>query len=254
LPTNRGFGSACNYGIIYALQDTACEYVLLLNNDVILHPQALTELVKAAQVLPNAGILGPKVYYNDGTNRIWYAGARRRWAVLAATDTGRGQIDHGQFNQTRRVDYVFGAAMFVRRTVFEQIGLFDENFFLYLEDLDFCLRAQNAGFTLWFVPQAYVWHEGSASIAHEAALYRYHIARSTTYFLRKHISSKHVPLAIAFWLLVAVRTIAVETLRGDIKKTLWYWPGFVAGLAVPLPASIMSPLGFGAQIWTTGRE
>ena len=178
LPKNIGFAAGCNRALIRAFLDGKCDYVLLLNNDAVIHTHALTELINVAGTQPQAGILGPKVYYDDGSQRIWYAGARRRSGVLAAADSGRGQLDRGQFNTLREVDYVFGAAMLIRRCVFKQIGLFDENYFFYLEDLDFCLRAQKAGFSLLFVPQAHVWHQGSASTAFSPSLRKYHMVKS----------------------------------------------------------------------------
>lgn len=230
LPTNAGFGAACNRAIAHALQDATCEYVLLLNNDATVHPKALSELLSAAQVHPEAGILSPKVYRADAPNVIWYAGARRRRGVLAAADTGRGQVDRGQFNLLREVDYVFGAAMLIRRSVFERIGLFDERFFLYLEDMDLSLRAQAAGFSLLFVPQAHVWHKGSTSTSQNAAMRKYHFAKSTICFLKKHILPVFVLPAIVFWVLVLLRNILTDLAQGD--STLRpYWSGLINGLA-----------------------
>ena len=230
LPSNVGFGTACNLAITQALKDPACKYVLLLNNDAVTHPNTLSELMNAVQAYPEAGIFGPKVYYRDDPGRIWYAGARRRWGVLAATDTGRGQIDRGQFNTLREVDYVFGAAMLICRAVFERIGLFDEKFFLYLEDLDFCLRAQATGFSLLFVPQARVWHKGSASTNHNKAIRRYHLARSTTYFLKKHTSSSLLLPALIFWILVYLQTITTDVGHGKLGIIRSCWSRLTDGL------------------------
>ncbi|MBN1147953.1 MAG: glycosyltransferase family 2 protein [Anaerolineales bacterium] len=205
LPRNLGFGRACNLGIRRALADPGVEAIFLLNNDAAVHPAALGELLRAAQADPRAGILGPKVYARAAPAQVWYAGARRRRGVLAAADSGRGQVDRGQFEQPRRVDYVFGAAMWVQRPVFERIGLFDERFFLYLEDLDFCLRAQQAGFSPLFVPQALAWHTGSASTAGDAWLRRRHHLRSTALFLRKHLSPAWAAPALAFWAAVLLK-------------------------------------------------
>ena len=199
LPHNLGFGRACNLGIRRALAVPSVEFVFLLNNDANVHPAALEELLRAAQANPGAGILGPKVYSRAAPRRIWYAGARRRRGVLAAADTGRGEIDRGQFERGRAVDYVFGAAMLVQRQVFERIGLFDERFFLYLEDLDFCLRAQRVGFSPRYAPKALVWHTGSASTAGDIWLRRRHHLRSTALFLRKHLSPAWAAPALAFW-------------------------------------------------------
>ena len=230
LPSNVGFGAACNLAISQALKDTACEYIFLLNNDAVTHPNSLSELMKAALAHPEVGIFGPKVYYRDDPDRIWYAGARRHWGILVATDTGRGQIDRGQFNTLREVDYVFGVAMLIRRSVFERIGLFDERFFLYLEDLDFCLRAQAAGFLLLFVPWAQVWHQGFASTTHNVSLRRYHKARSMTYFLRKHVSCAMSLLMFVYWVLTYLWEIVADLASGELGVIRACWFGFTSGL------------------------
>jgi GT2 family glycosyltransferase len=231
LPSNVGFGAACNRAITRALEDTGCEYVFLLNNDAGVHSDVLSTLVGAAQAHPDAGILGPKVYYQDEPDKIWYAGARRRWGVLAAADTGRDQVDRGQFDTLREVDYVFGAAMLIRRSVFERIGLFDERFFLYLEDMDFCLRAQEAGFSLLFVPQAHVWHKGSASTANHGGMRKYHFVRSTVQFVRKHTPLALSLLAFVFWMLVLFRFIITDLACGNVAMLRSYWSGLTNGLA-----------------------
>ncbi|MEM8530594.1 MAG: glycosyltransferase family 2 protein [Chloroflexota bacterium] len=231
MPSNVGFAGACNRAITQALEDPGCEYVFLLNNDAIIHPQAITEMLEAAQTDPTVGILGSKVYYDDSTNTIWYAGARRRWGVLAAVDTGRGQIDQGQFDTVRPVDYVFGAAMLIHRRVFEKVGLFDNRFFMYLEDMDLCLRAQDAGFSLLFVPQSRVWHQGSASTSRNSALRNYYVVKSTAYFLKKHTTPIFLAPVFMFWILVSLRAIVVDIARGNLGVIPSYWTGFVDGVS-----------------------
>ncbi|MFQ5855671.1 MAG: glycosyltransferase family 2 protein [Anaerolineae bacterium] len=231
LNSNVGFGAACNRAITRALNDAFCDYVFLLNNDAVVHPRTLSELISVAQAHPEAGIFGPKIYCQDEPRTVWYAGARRRRGVLAAADTGRDRLDRGQFNTLRDVDYVFGTAMFIRRGVLERVGLFDERFFLYLEDLDFCLRAQAVGFSLLFVPEAHVWHKGSASTAHNKAMRRYHMARSTVLFLRKHTSLALSLPVLVFWMLVYLRTVIADLMQGDLAIVRSCWSGLVDGLA-----------------------
>ena len=230
LSANIGFGAACNLAIRRALADTACDFVLLLNNDATIDRRALACLLLAAQTCPDGGIFGPKIYEHNGASTIWYAGARRRRGVLAAAGTGRGEIDGGQFERQREVDYVFGAAMLVRRTVFERVGLFDERFFLYMEDLDLCLRAQAAGFKLVFVPQAHVHHIGSASTSSNRELRTYHQVKSTIAFLRKHTVPTMILPVLMFWLLVGLRALLRELTRGQFSVVQSYWFGLADGM------------------------
>lgn len=233
LPENIGFGPACNRAISWLLLQTTSEYVFLLNNDARIGEGALDELLSAARAHPEAGILGPKVYYEQPGGYIWYAGARRRKWVLAAADTGRGRPDAGPFDHVRPVDYVFGAAMLIRRDVFERVGLFDENFFLYLEDLDFCLRSQQHGYTLLFVPQAHVHHKGSASTRENLSLRKYHHVRSTIIFLRKHLRPLWVIPAACFWFLVLGKFVLEDFWHGQAVSFASYWSGFMNGLKSP---------------------
>ncbi len=212
-PVNLGFGVACNHAFTNALRPNH-EYVFLLNNDAAVAGDALEQLVRTADANPGAGILGAKVYYRSAPETLWFAGARRRQGVLAATESGRDQVDRGQFDERRRIDYVFGAAMLIRRSLLERIGHFDERFFLYLEDLDLCLRAQNAGEHLLFVPEARAWHTGSASTAGDVARRRYHMARSTVVFLHKHASVLTSMPIMSFWAAVYLRDILRDLVKG----------------------------------------
>ena len=221
LPTNIGFGPACNLAIQRALQDPVCEYIFLLNNDARIHPTTLETLQRSASEYPQAGIFGPIVYDQGIPARIWFAGAHRRYGVLAANTAHRGKIDRGQFS-TSVVDYVFGAAMFIRRQVFENVGFFDERFFLYLEDLDFCLRAQSAGFSLVFIPKARVWHIGSASTSHNLALRRYHHIHSSILFLKKHALRLSLLPALIYWFLVLLRMVFYDFISGDLSLLASY--------------------------------
>jgi GT2 family glycosyltransferase len=113
--------------------------------------------------------------------------------------------------------------------VLDRIGLLDPRFFLYLEDMDYCLRAQSAGFRLLFVPQAQLWHLGAASTAHIPALRKYHLVRSTIYFLRKHAAMVWTPAAVAFWTLVFLRAVLVDLLHGDLDSARAYSVGLITG-------------------------
>jgi GT2 family glycosyltransferase len=244
MPHNKGFARACNQAIRAALAETDCQYIFLLNNDASVAVDTLARLVQAAEERPSAGILGPMIYYRRPAKKIWYAGARRRRVVLAARVAGRGQIDRGQFGAIAPVDYVFGAAMFVRRQVFEQAGLFDERYFLYLEDLDLCLRAQQAGFNLLFVPHAHIWHAVSASTAGNLPVRRYHQIYSTLLFLRKHLSPWEIIPAALFWSAIFLHSLWFDVLSDGFMALRAYRRALSRGFHdqnLPPQAIVSSP-------------
>ena len=229
LPTNIGFGAACNYAIEGLLKNTDCDFIFLINNDALVDPHSLSFLVKEASVNPIAGIFSPMIYSADRRDTIWYAGARRRRWVLAATDTGRGQLDRGQYNHRKEVDYVFGTAMLIRRSLIEKIGLFDNQFYLYLEDLDFCVRAQMEGYSLCFVPEAKVWHQGSASTENYESLRRYHLVKSTYFFLKKYSSPRNFLPLVVYWSLVNFRMLLHDFALGKLDVMKSHFLGIVSG-------------------------
>lgn len=146
---NLGFARACNVGIKMARGD----YVALVAGDICLDERWLAESLNLFNS-QNVGIVGSTIYYQEPANVIWGAGGK--------IDLLTGQTWLlGAFNTSVRsnnVDHVTGGAILINSSVFRKIGLLDEDYFLYAEDLDFCLRAQRAGFVIRFAPEAKSWH------------------------------------------------------------------------------------------------
>jgi len=181
---NYGFAEGNNIGMRHALKGEA-EYVLLLNNDTIVAPDFLAELIRVAESAARIGILGPKVYFYHEPNRIWFAGGR---ISLFATSSVQGyrQVDKGQFDKVDRVDFVTGSCMLIKRTVLETIGLLDPLYFFAFEDVDLCLRSIRAGLINVFVPNSKIWHKVYRSGARDTYGTYYHTWKSTIIFARKH--------------------------------------------------------------------
>ncbi|CAA9382330.1 MAG: glycosyl transferase, family 2 [uncultured Rubrobacteraceae bacterium] len=158
LPENRGFSGAVNAGI----EASRAEFVVLLNNDTEQDPGWLAALVRAADSHPGTGLFASKLVDFGDRRRLDGAGDALRQSGLPYR-LGHGERDRGQFE---REEYVFGAcaaAALYRRSVLEEIGLFDEDFFAYCEDGDLSFRAQLAGHRCLYVPDAVVYHVGSVS-------------------------------------------------------------------------------------------
>ena len=160
---NLGFSGGNNVGIRRALARGA-DWVLLLNNDAVADPGLPAALAAAAAERPDAGVLACKVFFADPPDVLMYAGGRvnLRLGYWGRQD-GFGQRDDGRFDTLRDVDRATGAAMAVSRAAIERAGLLDESLFAYAEDTEWCLRIREAGFGVVFVPDAKVWHVGSAS-------------------------------------------------------------------------------------------
>lgn len=195
---NLGFAGGNNVGIVYSLSENP-DYIVLLNNDTIVDKDMCIEFVKAAHQNPKAGILSPKIYFAKGyefhkdryTNNqlgkvLWSVGGDIDWNNVYAPNRGVDEVDTGQYNTNQSVDFATGACMLVRPEVFREIGMFDEKYFLYLEDVDLCMRAKKKGYDIVYTPKPIVWHKVSQSSAIGGGLNDYYTTRNRLLFARRY--------------------------------------------------------------------
>jgi GT2 family glycosyltransferase len=185
--SNRGYAGGNNLGIRRALEQGA-RYVLILNNDTLVEPDFLTRLVEGMERGgPQVGIAGPKVYALDAPRVLQSVGARIDYWKGKYPPIGCGEVDAGQYDEPRAVDYVSGAAMLVRREAIERVGMMEEGFFLYVEEVDWCCRAWKMGFRVVVVPASRIWHAGAASARElETPTLLYYRLRNRMIFMRRH--------------------------------------------------------------------
>jgi GT2 family glycosyltransferase len=215
-PRNLLYAGGNNVGIRRALSDD-CTHLFLLNNDTTVDGALLEVLMRTSAENGNA-ILCPKVYYSDRPDVFWYAGGVLNLRRGRAAHRGIRETDRGQYDRLEETDWATGCALFAPRRVFETVGLLDESFELYSEDLDYCLRARAAGIRILYVPEAKVWHKVSASLG--GNLSRRKIVRkwnSLRRLLRKHLPN---PLARLLALGDYVLTEALRAAYGLITGRL----------------------------------
>jgi GT2 family glycosyltransferase len=239
-PRNLGFTGGTNVGLRYALAQGA-EFVLSINNDTLVEPDILDELVAHAMA-PDVGVVSPKIYYADEPTRIWSVGARQHPLTLEMIDKGRGRIDVGQWEQVVEQDYLLGCAQLIKRAVLEEVGLLDETLFLYYDDLDYSLRARGAGYRLLMVPQARMWHKVAASAGGvDSPRVRYYRTRSSVWFFRKHARGLRRLIVIPYRLGSAVKTLLRFAWQGKWAAFRAYLRGLRDGLT--LSAASAEPPG-----------
>jgi len=154
-PVNTGFSVAVNRGI----REASGEYIALLNNDTVVDPDWLSEMIRVLKSHPEAGSCGCKMLAYDDHKLLDGAGDGYRRGGLPGR-IGHREVDLGQFDQQRYILGACGGAALYRRSLFDDIGLFDEDYFAYLEDVDLGLRAQSAGYKCLYVPTAIMYHLG----------------------------------------------------------------------------------------------
>jgi len=225
-PTNLGFAGGNNIGIQHAL-DTGAEWVLLLNNDTIVAPTLLQELMQAAEQHPQHRMIGPLILYFGEPTRIWSLGdrllpgtliTRRLWADAPVPPTLDSFVE---------VDFLNACCMLIHRSVFATIGLFNANYFMYAEDVDLCWRARRADIKLGCATAARVWHKVSRStgIYHPQA--RYWRISNQIMVYRAHARRWQLPLMFGFTLVRSLKLAAVDLIQKRASLALhtlraWY--------------------------------
>ena len=203
-PGNRGYGAAANIG----MRRSAAPYVLLLNSDTQLSPDALDRLSdyldshpRAAIVGPRlrgaAGVLEPSCHPPLGTVRSVLEKGRIGRALARLPGVGpRWALFNSAHDRPRRVPWVTGAALAFRRAAFEALGGFDENYFMYAEEADLCWRAYQAGWEVHFAPVTDVLHRGGASTAPLRGRMALQKVRSAIRFYRRHYTAPRAAMLV----------------------------------------------------------
>jgi GT2 family glycosyltransferase len=198
--SNLLYAGGMNVGLARA-RDGRFDYVLLLNNDIVLQQDMISELVRLAEMDGRIAAVGPKIYYHAQPQRLWFAGGVlslwRGWP----SHRGLRREDRGQYDEATEVDYLTGCAMLMRTARVDDVGFLDPSFAMYAEDADWCFRARARGYRLMFAPRARMWHKVSASAGARSLFKLRRRFRSQMQFLRRHARWYH-------WLTIPLFTIA----------------------------------------------
>lgn len=195
---NLGFTGGNNQGIQQALRWKA-DAVMLLNDDTKIEKNAVSILAKTLFSDEQIGVVSPKIYFYPGFEFhkdryrkkdvgrvIWFAGGEIDWDNAIGKHVGVDEVDRGQYDLAGETEFATGCCALVKREVFEQVGLFDERYFLYLEDLDFSQRISRGGFQIVFQPKAIVWHKNAQSSGVGSGLHEYFFTRNRLLFGLSH--------------------------------------------------------------------
>jgi GT2 family glycosyltransferase len=179
---NSGFGAANNE----AMRMAKGEFFLLLNSDAFPEKPAIPALIEFIRSRPRAGVVGPRLLNADGSLQIsCHPFPTPSFAWMENLWLARGYRGWGH-DSVRRVDFLVGACLLVRKEVYDQVGGFDEGFFMYSEEADWQRRMRDAGWEAIFLPDARVTHLGGASGAREEERISRHFFESLDYYERKH--------------------------------------------------------------------
>jgi GT2 family glycosyltransferase len=209
-------------GIQAALEQGA-EWILVLNEDVILDSECVRRLVEVGEQDPQIGVLGPLVYHYQEPQVIQSAGGLlgKYWQSI---HVGKNELDQGQYHLPREVEWISGCAILVRRAAIEQAGMLDKDYFIYWEETEWCIRIGRAGWKIVHVPEARIWHKGVQRNYEPKPSFTYYGTRNHLLTLAKH----HAPLGARFstWIQI-LRTLASWSIRPkwrgkrDHRNAMW---------------------------------
>lgn len=192
---NLGYAKACNRGI----RSCSGDCVLILNGDIVVQKDAIGNLVNFMRYRKNVGAVCGRLLNHDGSIQREYLGAKFPGLrqVFYFFKHGRTFMayDHIDFDAACKIDQPPGACLMVNRSVIDKVGLMDENFFLWYEDVDWCLRIRKAGFDNYYFPGADFIHLGGGSFELERKELRERYSReSLEYYINKHFSKYSITL------------------------------------------------------------
>jgi len=190
---NLGFSGGNNLGFKSALASGA-DIVVAINNDTLVKEDFFEKVLASPINQKEVGAVGGLIYFAPGFEFkgsykkadlgkvVWYAGGKFDWDNVLGSNDHVDEVDHGQFKKPSETAFITGALFIIRAEVLKQVGLFDDNYFMYLEDVDLCLRIKKAGYKLIFDPSIKIWHKVAQSSGIGSTLNDYFITRNRLLF------------------------------------------------------------------------
>lgn len=186
---NLGFSGANNIGIKYALNN-GFDYVMLLNNDTIIEKDMINIMINASE---GNKAVSPKIYYYDNKSLIWSAGGDINWKKGLPIQYGINSKDNYENNKKKNIQFATGCCILMPIEIIRKIGMMSEDYFLYYEDTDYCVRIIEEGFEIVYEPKAIMYHKVSASTGGEKSkMYWYYMVRNRLIFNNKFNKKKYI--------------------------------------------------------------
>lgn len=177
---NEGAPAAYNRAIRACAPD--CEYYFKLDNDIVLDKECLKILVKEMSLDKRIGAISPKIYFYNDKNRLNFAGGSFNKALCVTKHIGMREIDIGQYDEKKEVDFLTGCATLLSRKCFEEVGGFNEKYFWYYDELDFIYRAKLKGWKIIYIPVKGAWHKIEGRQKEISLIGAYYFNRNRLYF------------------------------------------------------------------------
>lgn len=217
LPENYGFARGNNAG--FELVKQKADYTIFLNNDTIVDPNFVEPLINAMESNSTVKQSTPKIFYADNLDYIWFGGGKVSLWAGWIRHLGIRQKDSMQFSFDRNVDYATGCCVCMRTVDFESIGMFDESFLMYGEDVDLSLRFRKQGGQILFVPESKIWHKVSSSIGTQFSIRKWKRKNiGKIKIVTKHVHPAQLPIVMPLAILVSILELFITIILGFGRK------------------------------------
>jgi GT2 family glycosyltransferase len=234
---NYGFAEGNNIGIKYALKSLKTEYVLLLNNDTVVDENFLDELIKMGESDEKIGLIGPKTLFYDKKDTLQEAGGGNVDLIHCQVhEIGFNAVDDGSYNKYLEPDYIGGACLLIKKSVINEVGLLDSNYFMYWEDVDWCFTSHEYGYKCSYAYKSMIWHKYGTSS--ENYFKMYYLNRNRLYFMRKHASRSQYLQFLAYYIPYIIFESFYQLIRRrDVDMYHSYSRGLMDGFKMIPPVS-----------------
>jgi GT2 family glycosyltransferase len=225
---NLGFSGGNNL----ALPHAKGKYLFFINNDTILTEGCIHTLVSYMEAHPKVVMASPLICFDldqtKGIETIQYAGMTALHTVTGRNiQVGKLEPNAGQYQEPMPTAYAHGAAMMVRADAIKDIGIMDDQFFLYYEEMDWSARATKAGYDVMVVPQAKIYHKESLTVGEDSPLKTYFHTRNRIYFVRRNFPFLGKLVFLLFFLLFTLpKNLITLSLQGKKALVRAFWLGF----------------------------
>ena len=213
---NRGFSAGNNIGIKRSLE-LGTDQILLLNNDTIIEKDTLKKLKDGLYKYPNCGLTIGKIYYESDHKRIWYAGGAFNRRLGKASHWHYMEHDSLTGEKDTEVSFATGCCMCMCAEMVKQVGMLDESYFLYEEDVDYCLRISEAGYKMYYIPEAIIYHKVSASTGKTKGIVGYYTFRNKFKLVKKRLKKNEKITAYGFTIVQGLK----ECLTGKMRLSVF---------------------------------
>ena len=239
--TNLGFTGANNIGIKHGLT-LGAEYIMLLNNDTTVPKNFIDPLLITLHSSPQIAAVQPKIMFHEYPDKIWNAGGIYYPLNASTTTIGYNKLDAEKYNKSRHVDWITGCCILIKAKIITEVGLLNDQFFAYYEDVDWSLRIRKLGYHLAYDPSIPIYHKVSASSKNKnktaegflSPFVHFLNMRNQIFLARLHAKGFHAINTHTFLLLKILCFSVYFLVRGRKEKLKISWKGFLEGYSTQL--------------------